>query len=206
MTYISIAGNIGVGKTTLARIISQNLQFKLAEERIDLDILERFYSDIRNNVKPSEHAFQLQKYFLFTRGATQLNIQASRANWVQERNVFEDRYIFATHLNRQGFISDEKFEEYLANFEICSSGLNNPDLLIHLKAPIPILMERIWERGRPMEIQLADFDNPYLGQLEELYKDMMQKYNGPKLVLDSRSYSPQDAKTAIDLIKSHVKI
>ena len=139
--FVSVSGNIGVGKTTLAKLISKELNFKLHEEKVDNSILDKFYKDIENNVKPSDYAFYLQKYFLFTRAAAHMDMQFADENSIQDRSIYEDRYVFANHLNAEGFISDEHYDEYLDNFAIGYGGLKEPDLLIHLKASPKVLRE-----------------------------------------------------------------
>jgi deoxyadenosine/deoxycytidine kinase len=204
MAFISIAGNIGAGKTTLANIIGQELGFNVAEEKIDTEILQKFYEDIKNNVKPSETAFLLQMYFLFNRGASHLNIQSSDKDWVQERIVYEDKEVFARHLHNLGFISDARFQEYNENFEICARHLRLPDLLIYLRANISTLRERIRKRARPSETTLLDPNNPYLEQLQKLYDEMIDHYPGKILVINTDYYDLEqrlNQERAIELIK-----
>ncbi len=187
--FVSVVGSIGVGKTTLAKLMAERSRFKLFEENADNSVLSKFYQDIQNNVKPSEFAFLIQKFFLFSRAAAHMDIQFSDENCVQERIIYEDREVFAVHLNKSGFISDERFEEYKQNFGICSKGLNNPDLFIYLKASPNALRERIRLRGRDSEIQLLDPNNPYLEELQLLYDKMISKYTGKILVIDSEKYN-----------------
>jgi deoxyadenosine/deoxycytidine kinase len=207
--FISVVGNIGVGKSTLTKLISERMKFKLFEEDAENSILIKFYEDIENNVKPSEYAFLLQKFFMFSRAASHMDIQASGADCVQERIIHEDREVFAVHLNKKGFISDEKFEEYTKNFEICSKDLETPELLIYLKAPTSILRERIRERGRDSEKQLLDESNPYLEELEVLYGKMIGNFSSKILVINSEEYdfcdNLEDQEQVLELIKESLK-
>lgn len=185
MTFIAIAGNIGVGKTTLGKLIEKN-GFKLYEEPIDLETLAVFYEDIKNNVKPSEKAFLFQKRFLGLRTATMTDVQMTGRNCVQDRTVFEDRYVFAESLHNQGFISDEKFNVYCSLYTLQMTDLKLPDLLIYLDAPIEKLRERIRERGVESEASLLNPNNKYLEHLDELYKKMMSKYKGNSIHINTK--------------------
>ena len=206
--FLSISGNIGVGKTTLAKLISKEMDFKLYEEKVDNSILDKFYKDIENNVKPSDHAFYLQKYFLFTRAAAHMDMQFSDENSIQDRSIYEDRYVFANHLNNSGFISDEHYDEYLSNYAIGYGGLKEPDLLIHLKASPKVLRERIAKRGRESEKQLLYSDNPYLEELDSLYSKMISNYSGKTLIINSENYdlanNSDDKEKILSLVKNNL--
>jgi len=186
MTFIAIAGNIAAGKTTLGRIIEKKLEFKLHEEPINPETLSAFYKDIENNVKPSERAFLFQKSFLGLRTAVMADAQMTGRNCIQDRTVFEDRYVFAESLHNQGFISDEKFNIYCSLYTLQMTDLKHPDLLVYLDAPIEKLRERINKRGRISEISLIDPNNKYLEHLDELYKKMMSKYEGTSIHIDTK--------------------
>lgn len=209
MAFISIAGNIGVGKTTLANLISGELGFKLYEEIIDTPLLNKFYRDIENKERPSEISFLLQKYFLGIRVAAHTSMQESNQNSVQDRSIYEDRFVFAMHLNKQGYISDERFELYCKLFELQMKGLRHPNMLIYLTASPITLRGRIRKRGRPSESQLLDLNNLYLEQLAELYDEMIANYPGYVLKLDSESYNLdeniKDKKEVLGLIMGNLE-
>nr|MBA4405035.1 hypothetical protein [Nanoarchaeum sp.] len=188
VTFISIAGNIGSGKSTLARQVAERFGYRLFVESTESPLWTKFYKDVENEVKPSEYAYLLQKHYLLSRSATQLDMQHFDGNSVQDRTIYEDREIFAKHLHNAGFISDSRYGQYLDNFEMSTAELKKPDLLIILHASVGTLRRRIEQRlekdpGRETERQLLDPNNTYLEDLGRLYRHFMNDYDGKKLII-----------------------
>ncbi len=165
--YVAIAGNIGAGKTTLTRMLSQKLGWKAYYEKvIDNPYLEDFYKDM------SRWSFHLQIYFLSHRFKTQQEITDWPGSCLQDRSIYEDVEIFATTLHKQGFMSDRDFDNYKALFEIMASYLRKPDLIIYLRATTERLLQQIRKRGRSYEQQI---DQNYLEQLNQAYEDWIER-------------------------------
>lgn len=188
MTFISIAGNIGSGKSTLAKKIARRFRYRLFSESTESPLWTKFYKDIENEVRPSENAYLLQKHYLLSRSATHLDMQHFDGNSVQDRTIYEDRDIFANHLHTSGFISDQRYRQYLNNFEMSTAELRKPDLLIILHSSVGTLRERIKQRlekdpGRETERQLLVPGNTYLEELGRLYRHFMNYYDGRKLII-----------------------
>ncbi len=165
--YVAIAGNIGAGKTTLTRMLSQKLGWKAYYEKvIDNPYLEDFYKDM------SRWSFHLQIYFLSHRFKSQQEITEWPGSCIQDRSIYEDVEIFATTLHKQGFMSDRDFENYKTLFEIMTSYLRKPDLIIYLQASTDRLFEHIKKRGRAYEQKI---DRDYLEQLNQAYEDWIER-------------------------------
>jgi len=165
--YVAIAGNIGAGKTTLTRMLSQKLGWKAYYEKvIDNPYLEDFYKDM------SRWSFHLQIYFLSHRFKSQQEITEWPGSCIQDRSIYEDVEIFATTLHKQGFMSDRDFENYKTLFEIMTSYLRKPDLIIYLQASTDRLFQHIKKRGRTYEQKI---DREYLEQLNQAYEDWIDR-------------------------------
>ena len=165
--YVAIAGNIGVGKTTLTRMLSQKLGWKAYYEKvIDNPYLEDFYKDMKR------WSFHLQIYFLSHRFISQKEITEWPDSCIQDRSIYEDAEIFATTLHKQGLMSDRDFDNYRALFEIMTSYLRQPDLIIYLRASTDLLFEHIRKRGRSYELQM---DRAYLEQLNQAYEEWIER-------------------------------
>ncbi|MHB2151036.1 deoxynucleoside kinase [Calditrichota bacterium LG25] len=165
--YVAIAGNIGAGKTTLTRMLSQKLGWKAYYEKvIDNPYLEDFYKDM------NRWSFHLQIFFLSHRFKTQQEITEWPGSCIQDRSIYEDAEIFAATLHKQGFMSDRDFENYKALFEIMTSYLRKPDLIIYLQASTERLFQHIKKRGRAYEQQI---DRDYLEQLNQAYEEWIER-------------------------------
>ncbi len=160
--YVAIAGNIGVGKTTITMKIAEALGWKAYfEPVIDNPYLDPFYKDMH------QWSFHLQIYFLAKRFESQREISQSRVSCIQDRTIYEDVEIFARTLHRQGFMSPQDFETYHDLFHGMVSYLRAPDMILYLRADVDELMQRITSRGREMEKGIA---RDYLAELNRAYE------------------------------------
>jgi deoxyadenosine/deoxycytidine kinase len=161
--YIAVAGNIGVGKSTLVEMLSQRLGWQpLFEPVAQNPYLNDFYSDMR------AWSFHSQIFFLTHRLHSQFDLLQISGSVIQDRSIYEDAEIFARNLYLQGFISPRDYETYHDLYQTVSEFLSAPDLVIYLRASTNTLMERIRHRNRDYErtIQVA-----YLQQLNDLYEE-----------------------------------
>lgn len=195
--HIAIAGNIGSGKTTLTQLLAKHYGYEGLYESTDNNpYINSFYEDMRR------WSFNLQIYFLHTRFKQLYDIKKSGINFVQDRTLYEDAYIFAPNLQAMGLMNTRDMENYLAIFELLSSFLEPPDLLIYLQGEVPSLIRQIQKRGRNYE---SGIRLDYLTSLNERYEEWVDGYElGKKLVLDIDEYNfadnPEDLGRVINLI------
>ena len=196
--HIAIAGNIGSGKTTLTRLLSKHFGWKPHFEEVDNNpYLESFYEDMKR------WSFNLQIYFLNSRFRLVMEIRKSGENIIQDRTIYEDAYIFAANLYDMGLMETRDYENYQALFELMSSFLQAPDLLIYLRASVPTLVRQIQKRNRDYE-QSIRLD--YLKALNKRYENWIANYNkGKLLIIESDNIDlekPEDLSVVIDDINA----
>ncbi len=173
--HIAIAGNIGSGKTTLAELLSKHYGWEAHYEDVDTNpYLNNFYEDMQR------WSFNLQIYFLNSRFRQVVEIRKKNKKVIQDRTIYEDAYIFAPNLHSMGLMSSRDFNNYSSLFELMSSLIDPPDLLIYLKASVPTLVSQIQKRGR-------DYENTirldYLKKLNERYEEWISGYDLGKLLI-----------------------
>ena len=194
--HIAIAGNIGSGKTTLTRLLSKHFGWKPHYEEVDNNpYLESFYEDMKR------WSFNLQIYFLNSRFRQVMDIRKSGDDIIQDRTIYEDAYIFAANLYDMGLMETRDYQNYQDLFELMSSFLQAPDLLIYLRASVPTLVRQIQKRNRDYE-QSIRLD--YLKALNKRYENWISTYNKGKLLIiesdDIDLEKPEDLSTVIDQI------
>ena len=145
--FITLAGNIGCGKTTAAKLISQHLGYELFDEPV---IDNRFLRDYYANM--NRWSFTLQMEFLVRRVEHHELIDTVPKSCVQDRSLYEDPEIFAKYLHGLGNMTDDELNLYFDYFERLNKKLIKPDLIIYLQVDhIKILLDRIRKRGRKEE-------------------------------------------------------
>ncbi|MCG8553260.1 MAG: deoxynucleoside kinase, partial [Desulfobacterales bacterium] len=174
---IAVAGNIGAGKTTLAGLLAKHYGWEPHFEDVDENpYLNDFYDDMKR------WSFALQIHFFFFFFNQVLALRKSGKDIIQDRTIYEDAYIFAPNLESMNLMPKRDFDNYLSLFNIMSSLIQAPDLLIYLRASIPTLVEHIQERGRDYE-ETIRLD--YLKRLNERYEAWINGYtNGKLLIID----------------------
>ena len=199
--HIAIAGNIGSGKTTLTGLLSKHYKWDAHYEDVDTNpYLNNFYEDMLR------WSFNLQVYFLNSRFRQVVDIRKSNKTVVQDRTIYEDATIFAPNLHGMGLMSSRDFDNYKSLFELMSSFINPPDLLIYLKASVGTLVSQIQKRGRDYENSIRI---DYLKKLNERYDEWIAGYNLGKLLIIDVDYvkfseNPTDLGIVIQKIDAEI--
>lgn len=179
--HIAIAGNIGSGKTTLTNLLSKHYGWEPHFEDVDDNpYLNDFYEDMQR------WSFNLQIYFLNSRFNQIIDIRKGGKTVIQDRTIYEDAYIFAPNLHSMGLMSTRDFENYFTLFNMISSLIQPPDLILYLRATVPTLVNQIQKRGRRYEENLRI---DYLRRLNERYEAWIEAYNlGKLLIVEADDY------------------
>ena len=173
--HIAIAGNIGSGKTTLTTLLAKQYKWSAHyEDADDNPYLYDFYDDMQR------WSFNLQVHFLNNRFSQVLKIRNSGKTYVQDRTIYEDAYIFAPNLHAMGLMSTRDYQNYASLFELMSSLVTPPDMLIYLRASVPTLVRQIQKRGREYENTIRI---DYLKRLNERYEAWIAEYTHGKLLI-----------------------
>jgi deoxyadenosine/deoxycytidine kinase len=166
--FIAIAGNIGVGKSTLTGLLSSRLGWEPFYEAVsDNPYLADFYQDM------PRYAFHSQIFFLSRRLRHHRRLLDFPGSVVQDRTVYEDAEIFARALYEQGDILPRDYRTYRELYEVLTLFLPPPDLVVYLRATVPTLQQRIAWRGRTFE---RDIDPEYLQRLNTLYESWLEDF------------------------------
>jgi len=194
---ILMAGNIGSGKTSLTERIGKQLGWITAYESVvNNPYLPNFYADMR------AWAFHLQIYFLGHRAQQHINMAESPQSAIIDRSIYEDAHIFARALNHMGNLSDLDFQAYLKVYELVIRNLPKPDLLVYLKAPVSVLMDRIKLRGREIENTI---NQDYLKLLDDFYDDWIAGYEEcPVLTLRSDDLDFVNLREHLDIVVTKI--
>lgn len=193
MSYITVEGPIGVGKTSLSRLLATELNGRVMHEVVEENpFLAPFYED------PAAYAFKVQVFFLLSRYKQLENLhqgalfhQHTIADY-----MFDKDFIFAS-MNLRG----HEWELYKDLYRQLSPKLSQPDLVIYLRAEPDLLLERIAKRQRSFEQKIAA---SYLETLNASYDDYFSHYQGALHIIEAKQYdfieNPQDRKRILDEI------
>jgi deoxyadenosine/deoxycytidine kinase len=176
--FITIAGNIGVGKSTLTTLLAHHLNWKpFHEGEANNPYLPQFYEDMQR------WSFHSQIFFLSQRLQQHHQLLQFGGSVLQDRSVYEDAEIFARNLFVQGHLSHQDWQTYYLLYQTLSQLLRPPDLVVYLKASVPTLQRRIAHRGRHYEQKIAE---EYLTRLNHLYDEWIAGFKlCPILTVDS---------------------
>jgi len=167
--FIAVAGNIGVGKSTLVRMLSEELLWTPFYEPVtENPYLADFYEDM------PAWGFHSQIYFLMRRLRIHRKLMDVEGSVVQDRSVYEDAEVFAHNLYLQDAISDRDYETYRELYHVLVEFLPPPDLVIYLRASVPTLLDRIAKRDRLYERTISA---GYLAELNELYESWVEDFD-----------------------------
>ena len=195
---VLLAGNIGVGKTSLTERIGQRLGWKTAYESVaDNPYLPDFYKNMR------EWGFHLQIYFLGHRAEQHINLAEIPESAILDRSIYEDAHIFARALHHMQNMNDRDYYAYLRLYNLVVENLPKPDLLIHLEAPVSILMARIRRRARNIETGISE---DYLALLERFYSEWIEGFDlCPVLTIRSDDLDFVHKDEHLDIVVQRIK-
>lgn len=166
---IVVAGNIGVGKTSLTERIGAQLGWRTDYESVsDNPYLPDFYKSMK------DWSFHLQVYFLGHRAQQYLDAANDPRSVILDRSIFEDFHIFTRALNSMGNISERDYLTYRRIYDLVVGTLPPPHLLIYLQAPVSVLLERIQQRARNIETGITE---SYLNNLESYYDEWLRAFD-----------------------------
>lgn len=201
---ITIAGTVGVGKSTMTNALANALGFRTSFEKVDTNpYLDKFYADFER------WSFHLQIYFLAERFKEQKRIFEYGGGFIQDRSIYEDTGIFAKMHFEKGTMNMVDYDTYTSLFEamVMTPYFPHPDLLIYLEGSIDDILERIKERGRPMEQQTPI---SYWEEMHQRYEDWINNFSAcPVLRLNINDYdvvqNEQSIEPIIERISHHIQ-
>ena len=211
----SIAGNIAAGKSTLTKALERRSGGRVVSflERVDYvkenGYLQKYYEavsaydrlkgrklnsgDRARFLEVKEEAeywgYKIQETYFLSRlldlgVLTELLREGQSV--AQDRSIYEDQ-IFTKNSNNHEYITDQDYRRYLDLFDLTMSNKPKPDLIIYLESDVGALKQRIIGRSRGEEAELASPDNPYLANLNNLYRPWIMKCGLPYLVIDTEA-------------------
>ncbi len=195
---VLVAGNIGAGKTSLTERIGARLGWWSGFESVaDNPYLSDFYADMH------AWSFHLQIFFLGHRAEQYLEAVHDARSAILDRSIYEDFYIFARALHHMGNLAERDYLSYNRLFELVVNSLPQPDLLVYLKAPVPVLMNRIHRRARNIETGISA---EYLSLLDSFYEEWLVAFDlCPVLTIRSDDmdfvHKPQHLETVVQRIQ-----
>ncbi len=172
--YIAIEGNIGSGKTTLARMLSVDCNMKLIlEEFSENPFLPKFYK------QPDKNAFPLELFFMAERYHQLKNLKGQD---LFQPQLISDYFFVKSKLFAKNNLKNDEVQLFNRLFDIMFSSISKPDLVVYLYAEISRLQKNIKKRGRDFEQNISNY---YLQNIQEIYLDYLRKQDVfPVLILD----------------------
>ncbi len=174
--FVAIAGNVGVGKSTLTQLLANQLHWEPFFEAVDDNpYLADFYQDM------PKWSFHSQVFFLSRRLRHHHELLSRPHSVIQDRSVYEDAEIFARNLYDQKSMNPRDYKSYRELYETMCALVPPPDLVIYLRADVETLLRRIRKRGRDYEQAI---DPGYLERLNYLYDTWIDDFKlGPVLTI-----------------------
>jgi hypothetical protein len=201
--FLAIAGNIGAGKSSLTRLLSERMRLLPFFESVeDNPYLNDFYGDMKR------WSFNLQVYFLSNRFRSHKVITEGPGSVILDRVIYEDAEIFARNLYEIGKMEDRDYRNYTSLYGVMTEYLRPPDLLIYLRANVDTLLHQISLRGREFEKSIT---REYLEQLNRHYEGWIGRYDRGKLMVvesDSIDFvnNPGDLDKIVRMAESRLGI
>lgn len=171
--YIAIEGTIGAGKTSLAHMLSADLNTRLILEQFEEnDFLPKFYKD------PEKYAFPLELSFLASR-FQQLKTELSVTDLFRN-TIISDYFINKSLIFSKATLPEDEFNLYSKLFSIINLSLPSPDLIVYLYASVNRLKSNIILRGRMYE---QEIEHSYLQRIQDGYFEHLRKLNDMRILI-----------------------
>jgi len=200
-SVITIAGTVGVGKSTMTHALAKALDFRTSLEKVDTNpYLDKFYKDFER------WSFHLQVYFLAERFKEQKRIFEYGGGFIQDRSIYEDTGIFAKMHYEKGTMTPTDYETYSNLFDamVMTPYFPHPHLLIYLEGSLDDIVGRIKERGRPME---QETPVSYWEEMHGRYENWINSFNAcPILRLNINDYDLMNDETSVEPILEKISL
>jgi deoxyadenosine/deoxycytidine kinase len=195
---VLVAGNIAAGKTSLAERLGTRLGWRTSYESVaDNPYLADFYADMR------QWSFHLQVFFLGHRAQQHLEMAKGAQSAIADRSIYEDAHIFARVLHHLDNLSERDYQSYRRVYDMVVAGLPKPDLLLYLKAPVSVLLDRIQRRGRDIEKGISA---EYLSLLETFYEEWLETFDlCPVLAIPSENLDFVHKPKHLDIVVGRIQ-
>ena len=195
---VVVAGNIGAGKTSLTERIGSRLGWRTDFESVaNNPYLPDFYSDMH------AWSFHLQIFFLGHRADQYLEAAHDPRPVILDRSIYEDAYIFSRALHHMGNLAERDYIAYRKLFDLVVNSLPQPNLLVYLKCPAAILMQRIRKRARNMETGITV---EYLSLLESFYEEWLLSFDlCPVLTIRTDDVDFVNQPMALELVVERIQ-
>lgn len=195
--FVAVAGNIGVGKSTLVAMLSSRLGWEPFYEPVgENPYLADFYQDME------AWSFHSQIFFLTRRLRSHRQLCDHPTSAIQDRSVYEDAEVFAHNLFLQGHMTERDYGSYRELYAVLTEFLPAPDLVVYLRASVGTLQERIARRGRSYEL---DIQPEYLERLNSLYESWIERFRlCPVLTVPADDLDYVSFNSHLDLVASKI--
>jgi len=204
---IGVAGNIGVGKSTICTYISKAfIDSVMFPERVNTKLLNKYYKD------KSEFGYKTQMYFISSKFVQMTDMEESDQRIplvIQDRTIYEDAFVFSYELLKQGHITEDEYKDILSRVEVYDKLFLPLDLLVYLEADVDVLKERIRGRieddsTRQNEMDITRPEDTYLANLKKWYDVWFDKYEHKKIKIDTNNLDLPDKKVSIRMANNKV--
>lgn len=190
---LGISGNIGVGKTTLVERLAEHLGWDFYKEPAEKNPYLKLYYE-----EPERWGLHSQIYFLTNRFEEELRLSNLGRSYILDRTIYEDGEVFAKIA-----LKEKEYKTYLKLYRLAVRYLPKPNLIIYLRAPIDILIERIKKRNRKEE-RLISYE--YIERLNRAYEEWLKEFRCVRVVVyDAKEDIIENIESLISLIEREIK-